>query len=400
MKAAMRHSRAGALRLSLAAAAGLCVASAAESLPPLTVTLTPSVAISALPAWENGTNRLPVVRRETSSVDLPVPSLATQEEIGCFALTAVFDDQGDGGPVVEWIAGNGERTLLSPGLGETGLPVGLNARTLLIPQSVALDGGTARVSYAGRFDRLVSLTLRPARELDVAAIPSDLTPGLIGKTGEILSARDVSGQDAPVTGGDRTDGSVVHAELSPAAVRLDAPGASGSAEFVVPLSCPPSGCQLRAEVSGLDPESWIEVSLNGENRGVLAPAAFSLDDPSVLIAPSALRIAGWRASSLYLPARLWNAGDNSLVLTLHRSAGDSGNPVHLRNVTADLIFASPAAIPAVPPPSSAANASPSPAETLSTGAIYGNPPPSLFHAAGPSPLPAAPPPSSAAVSGK
>lgn len=350
----------------------LCVSigTARAALEPLSVTLHPATVISPMPAWAGG--KAPIVAPESSSVEFSLPSMALEEEIGCFVLTTVFDDRGDGGPLVEWIAPNGDRTLLSAGLGDVGVSPGPNVRTLLIPQSVTLDGGKVRVSFAGRFERLLTVVLRPARELSLAALPSDLTPALIDGTGHVLSSEEVSGKDWIPTTGDRTDGYLVKADLGAAPIRLDLPGTGDSTEYVVPVSTNPSGCLLQAEVAGLDPESWITVSLNGESRGALAPAPFSLNDPGVLLDQGRIRLAGWRKVSLYLPGRLWKEGDNSLVLTLHRGQGDDSSRVLLRQLTCDMLFQSPSP------------------ETLSTGSIFGNPSPDLFHTGSPQPLPIAP----------
>lgn len=358
------------IRLALMTLFVLSMGEASASLEPLSVTLHPSTTVSALPSWAG--TAAPVVTPETSSVEFSVPSLALDEEIGCFVLTTVFDDRGDGGPLVEWITPKGEKTLLSAGLGEVGVAPGPNVRTLLIPQSVTFDGGKVRVSFAGRFERLLTVVLRPARELSLAALPSDLSPALIDGAGQVLSSEEVSGKDPKPTSGDRSDGYLVHADLGTAPIRFDLPGTGDSTEYVVPVSANPSGCLLQAEIAGLDPESWIGVSLNGESRGSLAPAPFSLNDPGVLLDNGRIRLAGWRKSSLYLPGRLWKEGDNSLVLTLHRGQGDDSSPVLLRHVTVDVLFQSPAP------------------ETLSTGSLFGNPSPDLFHTGSPRPLPIAP----------
>jgi hypothetical protein len=356
---------------------------------PLSVTLQPRLLIGSLPSWDTGTNVSPVVSLENDTVDIPVPPLSLQEEIGCFALTVVFQDNGDGGPVVQWSAPSGERTLLSAGLGETGVNLGMNSRTLLLPQSLSLDGGKLSISFTGRFSRLVSITLRPAKELGVAALVSageEFEPALIDNQYHVFSTEDVSGQDVKPTAGDRSDGYVVHADLSAAPLRLDLPGSDGVTEFVVPLPSNPVGTLLHAEIGGLDPESWIEASVNGESRGVLVPMTPALEDPSVIIGPSGrLSVAGWVSASLFLPARLWKAGDNSLVLSLHRSQGDSGSPVYLRNVRCDLLF--PSSMPTTDSvETSKGTNAPAGNDTLSTGSQYGNPSPALFHAPAPGSL--------------
>lgn len=105
---------------------------ATDAFSPLSLTLQPNFVQQPLPSWASSK---PVVQSESDTVLIPVPPLATQDAIGCFALTVVFQDRGDGGPVVEWQPKEGERILLSAGLGESGVSLGLNAHTLLISQS-------------------------------------------------------------------------------------------------------------------------------------------------------------------------------------------------------------------------------------------------------------------------
>ena len=383
----------------------------AESFAPLTVTLQPQISTSPLPQWVTGdetrgseaANGISI-QPESDSVTIPVPALASLNEIGAFALTVIFQDNGDGGPVVEWLPKEGGRVLLSPGLGISGLPLGLNARTLLLTQALDLDGGSIKVSFAGRFKRLLSLSLRPAKELGIATLDDEIQPALFMGNDHMIGATAVSGIDEVIKHGDTQRGNMIRAELSASPQRLDTNQGNGPIEFVVPLSTTPQGSYLHTEVAGLDPSSWIKVEINGFPCGALAMASFPLDDPHVVIAGSGqLLFAGWRNGSLFIPSGLWKEGDNSVVLTLERGMGDQGQALHLQNTVMDLLMPASANInspstdtapPVTPLPSSSPVASSSlpPAETeplsstptsseaLSTGSLYGNPSPALFHA--------------------
>ena len=357
------------------------LAASADPFLPLSITLQPRVVTNSLPAWSAGTILL---KPESDAIEIPVPALASQDIIGCFALTVVFRDNGDGGPVVEWQPKNGEPLLLSSGLGENGVAVGLNARTLLLPQSLALDGGTLRVSFAGRFSRLISATLRPARELGIAALGAGFTPALAGENEPVLTEEDLSGVSIIPSEGDKTEGLLIHAELSSAARQLDTPGSGGGAmEFILPLGARPRACEIRMDVAGLDPESWIEITVNGESFGALGAFSLALNSPSTLLSDSGrLHFAGWRPASLFLPARLWKEGDNSIVLTLHRVPDDEGTPVFLRKARLDLLFPpseTQGPLSATNPTNAVPSPSPQSSTALSNGSLYGNPSPSLFH---------------------
>jgi hypothetical protein len=368
-------------------------------IPPLTINLRKDAATNAIPRWFSGNVR---IMPESDSVEVPLPPLASQDEIGFHALTVVFDDNGDGGPVAEWISPGKERSLLSAGLGETGVAPGLNVRTILIPQGLTLDGGTLRVSFAGRFTRLLTVCVQPCREFGVAAMASGsgFVPGLVIGRDRVLALSEVYGTSSAQPEGDRTEGRTVHAELITAASRLDSPG---QLDIIVPMGSLPNGSWIRSEVAGLDPESWIEVSVNGESLGAMGMESFPLQDSGTLSSATGRLIrAGWRRGGLYVPPRLWKEGENSVCLTLRRSSGDEGKPVLVRNASMELLFlpisvrpAAPVPAPVQEPPASPATLLPNSthdaaatpdSNVLSNGSQYGAPT-SLYRTTTPQPLP-------------
>lgn len=353
------------------------------------IRLQPFFSPGVAPAWASGMTNGPLPHPESDSIDIPLPALAAQEEVGCFAATIVFDDNGDGGPVVEWLTPSGESILLSAGLGDMGIALGANARTLLLPQTLTLDGGTLRLSFAGRFGRLRSATLSPARELGVAALESGSTPALITPGGRVFSDNQVSGAGFKPGAGDKVNGMVVSAEISAASFRLDSATLGDSTEFILPITGSPLGSVMKAEIGGLDPESRIEVSVNGEFWGFLAPLPPDLNGAETLVTDvGRLAHAGWHPSRIFLPGRLFKQGDNSIVLALHRGPGDQGGGLFIRELRCDLLFnATPS-----PPGSTPEIQVPIPKsppvvdqQHLSNGSLYGNPSPGLFRNALPLP---------------
>jgi hypothetical protein len=205
-------------------------------------------------------------------------------------------------------------------------------------------------------------------------------PALVTATGRILSEKEVSGTEPPLLRGDETKGSVVRAELSASPIPI---GENASVEVVVPLPQGAGESFLKAEVSGLDPASRIEVTVNGIPLGPLGMDSFPLDDPGTLRSPAGrLLRAGWRAGSLFVPAGLWKQGDNSVVFSLNDAGGAPGASVRVRNAVAEILFGK--RNPAACPGDSTMDA-PAASEPLSNGSAYGNPSPSLFHATIPSP---------------
>ena len=280
--------------------------------------------MSPLPGWMQSPA---VVLPETATIEVPVPALWAVPAAEVYALTVVFDDRGDGGPAVEWRSPNGTTTTVSQGLGELGASLGLNARTILLPQSLTREGGVLLVSYYAKFDKLVSLAVRPARENPLAVLGGGSDPVLVDEALRVFERTEVDGRRNAPLGGDIRRGSVVEAELSAPVQELD-----GDLEFIVPIEGVVDGALLKLDVLGLDPEASIQVRVNSLSVGQLGFSQFRLDDPALV--PDSLGrlvMAGWRSGYVFIPARLWLAGDNSIVLLLKRSGVETGQPVFIRS---------------------------------------------------------------------
>ena len=287
--------------------------------------------MSPLPGWMQGPA---VVQQETSTIEIPIPALWSSPSVDFYALTVVFDDCGDGGPAVEWRGPDGSTTTISGGLGETGVSLGMNARTILLPQVLTKEGGILLVSYYAKFDGLVSLSVRPAREDLLAVLGGQGDPVLVDEALRVFERGEVDGRrEVPLTG-DVRRGSVVEAELSAPVEEL-----LNEVEFVTPVEGMIEGALVRLDVLGLDPEAKVEVRVNSILVGQLNFPAFRLDDPALV--PDSLGrlvIAGWRNGTAFLPAHLWQQGDNSVVLSLRRSAAETGRPAFIRNATLHVRF--------------------------------------------------------------
>jgi hypothetical protein len=298
---------------------------------PFVLALKPSLQMSPLPGWMQSPA---VVLPETATIEIPLTALWAAPAVEVYALTVVFDDRGDGGPAVEWRSANGTTTTVSQGLGEMGSSLGLNARTILLPQSLTREGGVLLVSYYAKFDMLVSLAVRPARENPLAVLGGGSDPVLVDEALRVFERTEVDGRRNTPLGGDIRRGAVVEAELSTPVEELDA-----ELEFIVPVEGTVDGALLKLDVLGLDPEASIQVQVNSLSVGQLGFSQFRLDDPALV--PDSLGrlvMAGWRSGYVFIPARLWRAGDNSVVLVLRRSGVETGQPVFIRNAGLHLRF--------------------------------------------------------------
>ena len=298
---------------------------------PFVLSLKPSLQMSPLPGWMQGPA---VVHPETATIEIPVPALWAVPAVEVYALTVVFDDRGDGGPAVEWRSANGSTDTVSQGLGEMGTSLGLNARTILLPQELTREGGVLLVSYYAKFDKLVSLAVRPARQDPLAVLGGGSDPALVDEALRVFERAEVDGRRNPPLSGDIRRGSIVEAELSAPVQGLD-----GEIEFIVPIEGVVEGALLKLDVLGLDPEASVQVRVNSISVGQVGFTPFRLDDPALV--PDSLGrlvIAGWRSGTVFIPARLWQAGDNSVVLVLKRSEVETGRPVFIRNAGVHIRF--------------------------------------------------------------
>lgn len=306
---------------------------------PLLLALKPALQMSALPPW---VAKMPRVDPEASLLEFEILPAWRAPGVDFFAVTVVFQDNGDGGPALEWRTEGGVVSTISYGLGEIGKPVGLNSRTVLLPQVLTREGGTVILSYYGKFESLLSIAVRPAREDDMAVMGARRFPILVDGDLQVFEDREVNGTRPVPLAGDVRNGSIVEAELAAQTEQLE-----DSIGFIVPIQGKPEAGMLRLETLGLDPEARLEVWLNDNPIGSVNFPGFQLDDPSLVADWNGnLVMAGWRKGSLFVPARHLVEGDNSIVIRLARSPVETGREVFLRNTGLHLRFA---AAPWTPP---------------------------------------------------
>lgn len=333
---------------------------------PFLLALKPGVQMSPLPAWMEGPAS---IKPDDGRVEIPISPLWKESTVEMYAVTVVFEDAGDGGPSLGW-RHKEEESIISNGLGEIGNAIGLNSRTVLLPQSVTKDGGRLVISYEGKFDSLLSLAVRPARLDETAVLGGRRTAALVDDSFQVYDDREVSGARPVPLAGDVRVGTIVEAELSAAVEPL-----KDVIEFVAPVDGQVEGAVIHLEALGLDPEASLRVAVNATPMGQISFPSFALDDPSLVTDWNGrLLLAGWRKGSLFIPARHFKQGENTVTIDLKRSDGDTGREVFLRNTSLHLRFTPPAFSP-IPNPSPAGN----PAEVTFKDA----PPAVDFHAIDP-----------------
>ena len=302
---------------------------------PFLLALKPAVRMSPLPEWMEAPA---VISAETATIEVPIAPLWRQSGVAMFAVTVVFEDNGDGGPALEWrLNDGGEVSAISYGLGEIGKPVGLNSRTVLLPQALTQEGGALLVSYYGKFDSLLSLAVRPAREDWTAVMGGRRTAALIDDAFQVYEDREVGGARPVPLSGDVRKGTIIEAELSAALEQIET-----AIEFIAPVEGVVEGAMMHLESLGLDPEALLEVEVNNVPAGTVSFPPFALDDPSLVTDWNGrMVLAGWRKGSLFIPSRILKQGENSIAIRLQRSKGETGREVFLRNTLLHIRFAAP-----------------------------------------------------------
>lgn len=301
------------------------------------VTLKPHLQSSPLPSWISHPLSF---SPESSSLEISLSPLSQQTSIDHFALTVVFDDHGDCGPLIEWKNSNGDRTMLCSGLGVNGPAVGFNARKILIPYDLVFDGGTVVIHHEGRFDQVISATVQTAHTATIAVLGEENNVALLDEVGNVISEDLAAGNPPPLKEGDVMKGRLMTIELA-------AKTQQGSEfEFVVNSDdALPDTMMLNTEVIGLDLESQIEVRVNDVFVGILNTAPFSLTSSELINTASwstsenhqpQFKLAGWRKAWLYLPGRVWKKGAENHILLSIPSA--SSSTISLRNSTLDLYY--------------------------------------------------------------
>lgn len=308
-----------------------------RSIDSFSVTLKPTLQSSPLPLWINHPlNFSP----ESSSLEVSLAPLAGQTSIDHFVLTVLFDDHGDGGPRVEWKKSNGDRIPLCSGLGINGPAVGFNARKLLIPYDLALDGGAVVIQHEGRFNQVISATIQVAHTATVASLTAEHDAILLDEVGNITSKEILTGDLPPLKEGDTMNGRLMTAELSS---KTETQQGDGFDFFYKLEGDLPDTTMFNTELIGLDLESQIEVHVNDVFVGILNTAPFSLTSAELINTAGwdtpdnqpKFHLAGWRKAWLYIPSHVWKQGEENHILLIVPA---SSSPISLKNSTLDLHY--------------------------------------------------------------
>jgi len=301
---------------------------AGRPLAPMEIQWSPVVLSKPLPEWADS----PVNATAGGGV-FPIPPEWKAPAADRYALTVIFEDTEDTGPIVEWRSREGDVQRISEGLGESPTALGMHARTLLLPGELTASGGAVIVSMPWRPEGLISASLQPVRDVTIAVAGARHDPGLIDRAGQVEEQADLQSAVPLEETGDFRYGPIFEAELAPAIEEL-----SDGLEFAIPIDGVVEGAVLRTEAIGLAPTAQVEVVLNGKVLGTLQAAPFSLDDPAVVVEESSrVLLAGWRKMSLFIPADHWKRGDNTLVLR-PRFQSPVYRPVSLKRTFLQLRF--------------------------------------------------------------
>lgn len=218
-------------------------------------------------------------------------------------LTFIFKEDGGKGLAVFWSGDvSGRQVTISENIAE-GI-VGLNRRTVLLPEEVTEEAGHLYVM--GRQDSLVRLRIDWCDPSSVLVAADQERPALL-VGGTRLLDREVTGQ-AVMTPPDAWFGRVLDAALQDGVTEL-----SDNLELVVPLKGASGRVRLRAKFLGLPLGKAVRVWINGKLAGRIQPALPSLTDSGYVRRGKRTTYAGWREGAVFLEEGTLREGENSVI---------------------------------------------------------------------------------------
>lgn len=244
----------------------------------------------------------------------------------------VFEESKDAGLRVEWQRdGSGASEVIAENLDEgLGVP---NQRRLLI--SASRLGGHGTLLLQGGANLSVNrVKFEWVSECTMLSSSSRYVPVVVTASRLTLAEADVDGGTRlPLS--DEWRDQVVRAVLTEKAEPL------GPTLTLVPtLEQAPAQSRFEASVAGVrfDQEVWLIV--NGQEVGPLAIDVPTLEDPGHLARSGReTEFAGWRNSSIHIPAYLLLPGENSLLLELRSPVNvDYRGSTYLRDAVLELSY--------------------------------------------------------------
>jgi len=247
----------------------------------------------------------------------------------------IFDESPGSGLRVEWLRDGSVTTeIIADNLGE-GLGVA-SQRSLLVSAS-RLGGNGTLLLQGGASADIKRVKFEWVAERTMLASASRYVPVVVTASRLALAEADVDGSPRPALQDEWRD-RVVRAALTEKAELI-----TPSLTLAPTLEQSPLQARFEASLAGvrLDQEVWLIV--NDHEVGPLAVDVPTLEDPGHLGLPGReTEFAGWRKSSIHVPAHLLLPGENFLLLEL-RSPVNSAyrNRAYLRDAVLEMCYPPP-----------------------------------------------------------
>ena len=238
---------------------------------------------------------------------IKVPLLSLNDD-GCLLVTVMFEDAEDRIVLAKWQDAQGQISVLAPNLSD-GVK-GWNQRTFKVPYENLQGDGNLLLETDAELQPIKRVVLAWTWPAGVYVAPGSQGIRVVQDAERIFTEQDLN---EPATGPvpDSWTAGIWKAFLQAKIEPL-----SETTEFSVPFEAIPRAVVFRARVFGFPMDEAPALWVNGRKVALVSMEVPGLGRPGYFKGERGqMLFAGWRKIEAVLPSQVFNAGDNSIVLS-------------------------------------------------------------------------------------
>lgn len=245
-----------------------------------------------------------------ASIRIPLLSL---NDDGCLLVTVMFEDAPDRILLAKWQDAAGQESVVASGLSD-GVS-GWNQRTFKVPYENLQGDGTLLLETDAEKQPIKRVVLAWTWPTGVYMSPGGQGIEVVQDAERVYTDRDLGKVGSgPIP--DSWTAGIWRAYLQEKIEPLDE-----ATEFSVPFETLPRAVIFRARVFGFPLDAAPEIWVNGRKVAQVSMEVPGLGRPGYFRGERGeMLFAGWRNVEAVLPAQVFSAGENSIVLSGHRNA--------------------------------------------------------------------------------